>query len=70
VLDPAVPKAFSQLSPPDCYMEFRYNIQRAMEEALDAFLEIDAEYGRRFGRSYGICEVVRADEGKHAPWRS
>jgi pyruvate/2-oxoacid:ferredoxin oxidoreductase alpha subunit len=66
-LDPTEPKAFSQLSPPDYYMEFRHKIQLAMEEAVGAFTEIDAEFGRRFGRSYGACEVVPATEGSPAP---
>lgn len=63
ILDTADPKSFHPLSPPDYYMEFRHKIQRAMEDALVAYAEIDAEYGRRFGRSYGVCEVVPAEEG-------
>lgn len=63
ILDTKNPKSFHSLSPPDHYMEFRYKIQRAMEDALAAYVEIDAEYGRRFGRSYGICEVVPAEKG-------
>lgn len=67
VLDPADPRAFNQLSSPEFYMEFRYKIQQAMEEALGVYREVDAEYGRRFGRSYGICEVVPSEAGKRAP---
>ena len=63
ILDTADPKSFHSLSPSDYYMEFRHKIQRAMEDALGAYAEIDAEYGRRFGRSYGVCEVVPAEEG-------
>jgi pyruvate/2-oxoacid:ferredoxin oxidoreductase alpha subunit len=63
ILDTTDPKSFHSLSPLDYYMEFRYKIQRAMEDALAAYVEIDAEYGHRFGRSYGICEVVLAEEG-------
>ncbi len=66
ILDPAQPKAFSQLSPPDHYMEFRYKIQEGMDEALEAYVAIDAEYGERFGRSYGICEVAPAREGERS----
>jgi pyruvate/2-oxoacid:ferredoxin oxidoreductase alpha subunit len=67
ILDPADPKAFNQLSPPDYYMEFRHKMQAAMEQALATYAAIDAEYGRRFGRSYGLCEVVPTANGKQAP---
>lgn len=67
ILDPAEPKAFSQLSPPDHYMEFRHKIQEAMDAALSAYVAIDAEYGERFGRTYGICELVPAREAERSP---
>ncbi|MHB8766827.1 MAG: pyruvate ferredoxin oxidoreductase, partial [Deferrisomatales bacterium] len=67
VLDPAEPRAFNQLSPPDHYLEFRYKIQSAMEAAVTAYREVDAEFGRRFGRSYGALEVVPATPGERAP---
>ncbi len=67
VLDPAEPRAFNQLSPPDHYLEFRFKMQQAMEEAVGAYGEIDAEFGRRFGRSYGALEVVPARAGERAP---
>lgn len=67
VLDPADPKAFNQLASPEFYMEFRHQIQEAMDRALDAYVAIDAEFGRRFGRAYGVCEVVPAEAGTRAP---
>ncbi|MBI5014404.1 MAG: pyruvate ferredoxin oxidoreductase [Deltaproteobacteria bacterium] len=67
VLDPAEPRAYNQLASPEFYLEFRYRLQQAMDEALGAYREIDAEYGRRFGRSYGACEVVPAEAGVTAP---
>lgn len=66
VLDPAAPRSFNQLSSPEFYMEFRYKMQAAMDEALNAYREIDGEFGGRFGRSYGIVEVVPAQEGARA----
>ena len=62
-LDPGDPTSFNALTSPDHYMEFRHDIQKAMGEAILFYTKIDAEYGRRFGRSYGICEVVPAEEG-------
>ncbi|GAB4265184.1 MAG: pyruvate ferredoxin oxidoreductase [Deferrisomatales bacterium] len=67
ILDPEAPKAFNQLASPEFYMEFRYRIQQAMEQALGAYDEIHGEFARRFGRSYPMCEVVRADEAGPAP---
>ena len=49
------------------YTEFRHKMQAAMERAREAFDEIDREYGERFGRSYGACELVPAKEGERAP---
>jgi pyruvate/2-oxoacid:ferredoxin oxidoreductase alpha subunit len=66
VLDPAAPRAFNQLSPPDVYTEFRHKMQAAMERALEEYEAIDREYGERFGRSYGACEHVPAAPGEQA----
>jgi len=38
---------------PDWYMEFRYLIQEAMDNAKALIPQIDKEYGRRFGFKYG-----------------
>ncbi len=67
ILDPADPHAFNQLASPEYYMEFRYKIQQAMEDALRAHDEIDAEFGRRFGRSYGAVHRIPCREGERAP---
>ncbi len=67
ILDPSDPRAFNQLASPEYYMEFRYKIQQAMEEALRAHDEIDAEFGRRFGRSYGAVRRIPCREGELAP---
>ncbi|NOY45818.1 MAG: pyruvate ferredoxin oxidoreductase [Deltaproteobacteria bacterium] len=67
ILDPSDPRAFNQLASPEYYMEFRYKIQQAMEEALRAHDEIDAEFGQRFGRSYGAVRRIPCREGERAP---
>lgn len=67
ILDPRDPHAFNQLASPEYYMEFRYKIQEAMEGALAAHAEIDAEFGERFGRSYGAVRVIPCREGERAP---
>jgi 2-oxoisovalerate ferredoxin oxidoreductase alpha subunit len=53
VMDVNQPYSHSNLVSPEWYMEFRYMIQDAMENAKRLILEIDKEYGKRFGFSYG-----------------
>jgi len=66
ILNPGDPRAFNQLASPEYYMEFRYKMQQAMEEALRLYPELDAEYSARFGRSYPMVQVVPAREGERA----
>ncbi|MEW6488125.1 MAG: pyruvate ferredoxin oxidoreductase [Thermodesulfobacteriota bacterium] len=67
ILDTRDPRAFHQLASPDYYMEFRYKMQQAMEEALRLYPALDAEYGGRFGRSYPMVQLVPFREGARAP---
>ncbi|OGS51381.1 MAG: pyruvate ferredoxin oxidoreductase [Euryarchaeota archaeon RBG_16_68_12] len=47
---------------PDLYMEFRYTIAQAMEQARRAILETEAEFESRFKRSHGgFVEPYRCD---------
>jgi 2-oxoisovalerate ferredoxin oxidoreductase alpha subunit len=52
-LDLNNPVSHANLVSPEWYMEFRYMIQEAMENAKRLVPEIDKEYGRRFGFQYG-----------------
>jgi len=52
------PCAFGPLVAPDNYMEMRYDIARAMDDALERFPEVEDEYARLFGRRYGAMEPV------------
>jgi 2-oxoisovalerate ferredoxin oxidoreductase alpha subunit len=48
---------------PDYYMEFRYLIQQAMENAKALIPQIDKEYGKRFGTQYGgQIETYRCED--------
>ncbi|MEM1551827.1 MAG: pyruvate ferredoxin oxidoreductase [Candidatus Bathyarchaeia archaeon] len=53
ILDVNNPFSHANLVSPEWYMEFRYMIQEAMENAKRLIPEIDKEYGRRFGFQYG-----------------
>ncbi|GAB4254183.1 MAG: 2-ketoisovalerate ferredoxin oxidoreductase subunit alpha [Acidobacteriota bacterium] len=50
------PAAVGGLASPDVYMEFRYKMQAAMEQALRVFPEIAEEFFVRFGRRYAAVE--------------
>lgn len=53
ILDVEHPYSHGNLVSPEWYMEFRYMIQEAMENAKRLVPQIDKEYGERFGTSYG-----------------
>jgi pyruvate/2-oxoacid:ferredoxin oxidoreductase alpha subunit len=60
-LDVNDPRTFGALAPPSAYMEMRLRQQEAFDRARVAFHEIDAEWGRIFGRRYGAIEAYRAE---------
>jgi len=62
VLDVNKPFSHANLVSPEWYMEFRYMIQEAMENAKRLIPQIDKEYGKRFGHEYGgLVEKYRCD---------
>jgi len=62
-LDINEPHAFGGLVRPDTYMEYRYRMHEAMEEARKLFKSVDGEYEQRFGRSYGgLIEEYRCED--------
>jgi len=63
-LDTKEPHAFGGIVPQDVYMEFRYKMQVAMDEALDVAKQADIEYGERYGRSYGLTESYRTEDAE------
>ncbi|MFQ6077699.1 MAG: pyruvate ferredoxin oxidoreductase [Thermodesulfobacteriota bacterium] len=58
-LNPEVPQAYFGMCSPDYYMEFRYKMQKAMEETVEVAKRVDEEFGRQFGRTRGIVEPYR-----------
>ena len=63
-LDIYNPRAFSGMTGVDIYQEFRYNQQMAFDQALKVAVEADMEFGKRFGRSYGITEEYHCDDAE------
>ena len=52
-LDVSSPVTHGSLIYPEWYMEFRYFMHEALENAIKLIPEIDRDYGKRFGREYG-----------------
>lgn len=58
-LDVANPRAFGALTTPAVYMEMRMRQQEAFDRVPETYQAIDAEWLRRFGRSWGAIEPYR-----------
>lgn len=62
-LDVNQPFSHANLVAPEYYMEFRYMIEEAMENAKKLIPQVDQEYGRLFGREYGgLVEKYRCED--------
>jgi pyruvate/2-oxoacid:ferredoxin oxidoreductase alpha subunit len=61
-LDTAHPCGFGPLVAPGDYMEMRYHIAMAMDEALDRFDEIEAAFAAQFNRRYGPVEAIDCED--------
>ncbi|ASJ14995.1 pyruvate ferredoxin oxidoreductase [Thermococcus radiotolerans] len=57
------PIAVGALGGPNDYYEFRYKVQKAMEEAEKVIHEVGKEFGERFGRDYSqMIELYRTED--------
>ena len=55
-IDTQEPAAFSVITTPEHFFEFRYKIQKAMEQIPGIAKKVDDEFRSRFGRGYGAIE--------------
>lgn len=62
ILDPENPRSFNGLVQPDAYLEMRYRIHQAHQQAVDVVEQADLEWGEIFGRRYGRVEAVDCDD--------
>jgi pyruvate/2-oxoacid:ferredoxin oxidoreductase alpha subunit len=60
-LDVADPHAFGSLATPAVYMEMRLRQQEAFDRVPETYRAIDADWARRFGRSWGAIERYRME---------
>lgn len=61
-LDVNDPHAFGALTTPAVYMEMRKRQQEAFDSVPAAYQGIDADWDRRFGRSWGAIESYRTED--------
>ncbi len=54
-------QSFNPITSPDYYMEFRYKVQKAMDEAKQVVRAVDEEYEHLSGRGYGVMEKYNWD---------
>ncbi len=60
-LDPDRPVTIGAIVPPEYYYEIKYQQVKAMEGALPKVDEVDREFGKAFGRSYGVMECYMCE---------
>ncbi len=65
-LDPDNPLTMGPLGPPEWYYEFKYQQVVALKNALEVARQVDDEYGKVFGRKYGLVEPYRLDDAEIA----
>ena len=63
-VDPAKPVSFSGIATPDHYFEFRYKIQKAMDQVPEIARKVGDKFKARFGRSYGLIEKYGKEEAE------
>jgi 2-oxoisovalerate ferredoxin oxidoreductase alpha subunit len=67
VLDPDNPMRIQVLTTDLYFMEYKYQLQEAMDNAKIMIKTVDAEFGERFGRSYGgLVQPYRMDDAEIA----
>jgi pyruvate/2-oxoacid:ferredoxin oxidoreductase alpha subunit len=63
-LDPEEPHTLHGGTGPHLFMEMRYQNWQAMEHSLAVAQAADQEFGRLFGRSYGLTEAYRCEDAE------
>ncbi len=63
-IDPQEPRTFSAIATPETFLEFRYKIQKAMEQVPEMSKKVDDEFRSRFGRGYDAIERYGKEEAE------
>ncbi len=62
LLDTSKPVTLGALDLQDYYFEHKRPVAEAMKAAKDVIVEVGKDYGKRFGRSYGLFEKYKLDD--------
>lgn len=66
MLDTGNPVTYGAMTLPDSYIDFKYEQSQAMVRAKDAAIEVMKDFGKRFGREYGLFETYRMEDADSA----
>lgn len=62
--EPEEPKAYSVITTPEYFFEFRYKIQKAMEEVPEVSQKVEDEFYSHFKRRYGAVERYGSEKAE------
>ena len=66
LLDTDNPVTYGAMTLPDTYIEFKHQQSEAIVRAKDVVSKIGMEFGKKFGREYGLMEKYRLDDAEVA----
>jgi pyruvate/2-oxoacid:ferredoxin oxidoreductase alpha subunit len=64
MIDTQEPIAFSMIATPEYFLEFRYKLQKAMEQVSEIAKKVNDEFRSQFGRGYGAIERYGKEEAE------
>lgn len=64
ILNTDTPMTFGAFALQDYYMEYRYQMREAMNNALSVIEDVGREYGEKFGRTYGPIDPYFVDDAE------
>jgi pyruvate ferredoxin oxidoreductase alpha subunit len=66
LLDIDHPSTFGAMTLQDAYMTFKHQQSEAMTRAKDVVSAVSAEFGKEFGRNYGLIDAYRLEDAETA----
>lgn len=64
-LDVKKPHCWGGLMTPDIYQEFRFNMQKAMDDSINVIKKVDDDWFKFTGRKYGLVELYPKNDAKN-----
>ena len=63
-IETAHPRGYGTMTAPDVYFRFRWDMEKSMRASRQVIAETEAEFARRFGRTYGPVEEYRCEDAE------